>query len=138
MWSGRKAAPQRPHTVLLIDRDEVATASLAQQLSAQGSHVFYTSAAHVGRRLSQEHYFDLVIVDERIANESVPPLSEVISRDGHRCVVLSVPQDCTTLDPSVRGALRRPLDADRVTHLAVDVVRNGSFEGYRHLLDVTH
>lgn len=140
MWSGKKPTTQRPGTVLLIDADEPSTAALAQRLGDLGVNVFYTAASHVGRRLSQEHYFDLVVVDTTIDRETQPHLSELIARDGHRCVVLSVPagqRDFQAEEHSVRGALHRPLGAERIQRLAAEVVRNGNFDGYREMLDLT-
>ena len=139
MWLARQSATQRPSNVLIIDQDEAATSALSAQLAARGTNVFYTSAAHVGRRLSQEHYFDLVVVDSRIGAEVEPPLWETIARDGHRCVVLSVPDPCDRLPAlalTVRGGLRRPLDANRVHLLAIEVAANASFDSYKHHLDV--
>lgn len=108
-------------------------------MAARGAQVFFTAAAHVGRRLSQEYYFDLVVVDERIDRETSPPLSDQLARDGHRCVVLSVAPDRTAVEAdsiTMRGALRRPLDADRVFDLSVEVVRDASVDRLRALLDL--
>lgn len=138
MWPGRKSS-QRPSTILLVDADEAAAANLAHELGSRGSHVFYTATAHVGRRLSQEHYFDLVLVDDRIDRQTIPPLSQMIAREGHRCVVLTVGAEQRTFAASeltVRGAVRRPLSADRIHSLAVDVVRDSNLECWRHHLDL--
>ncbi len=112
---------QRVATVLVVDADEVAAGELARALSARAVQVFYTTAAEVARRLSQEHLFDLVIVDVDLERESYPSLTAALARDRHRCLVLSVPASTTRLprgDLTVDGALRRPLDADRIVSIA--------------------
>lgn len=111
---------------------------MAQRMAARGAQVFFTATAHVGRRLSQEYYFDLVIVDERIDRETSPPLSDILARDGHRCVVLSVAPNREPVAAeaiTMRGALRRPLDPDRIFDLSVEVVVDASADRLRALLD---
>lgn len=139
MWKSRKTTPQRAGCILLVDLDEEGTGALAERLAARGIQVFFTAAPHVGRRLSQEYYFDLVVVDERLDHETSPPLSDVIARDGHRCVVLSVPPERHAIEAeaiTVRGALRRPLEADRLFELSVEAARDASTERLRRLLDL--
>lgn len=141
MWPLHPATSRRTSNLLFIDLDEPATAALAEQLATRGAHVYFTASPHVGKRLSQEHYFDLVVIDSRLAADgrNKPALPDVIAREGHRCVVLSVADDRNALPncgQTVRGAIIRPLDANRILQLALDVIDNASFDGYKHHLDV--
>lgn len=138
MWKERKPTPQRAGCVLIIDQDEPATAPLARDLARLGMQVFYTAAAHVGRRLSQEYFFDLVVVDDRLDAQTQPCLSDVVARDGHRFVVLSFPdarEPAAMTSPPRRAGVRRPLNAERLFNLSVEVARNASAEQLRRWLD---
>lgn len=126
--------------MLLIDLDELSTAALAQSLASRGAHVFFTAAPHVARRLSQECYFDLVVIDDRLDGEAHPSLADVIARDGHRCVVLSVGAERRALQTgeiTVRGGIRRPLEAERVFTLSVVAGQDGRYEEIRRFLDLS-
>lgn len=129
MWIAKKFAPQRPPTILIIDRSAEETGPLAQLLGREGLHVFWTDAAEVGLRLSREHYFDLVIVDVETPGADARTLADCIARDGQRCVVFSTlsgswPPPDGHWGQTVKGAVLRPLQAPRVVALVGEVMAN--------------
>ena len=139
MWLTRKLGWQRQPTVLLVDDDEQATAALAERLGLDGLHVFWTRFPEVALRLSTEHYFDVVILDVRLVGKP-RPMAERLLREGHRCVVLSAPgegwpPDGLEGDTPLEGALRRPLQADRVASLAIELAMGARGTAVLRLLD---
>jgi hypothetical protein len=141
VWLTRKLGWQRWPTVLLVDSEAEATEQLALALGAEGLHVFWTTAAEVAVRLSQEHFFDLVIIDAAVDDEA-GELAGLFVHHGQGVVLLSSAADrWPPLEGQwgrlVEGAFRRPLQPARVQALAVEVVRLGQRINLEAWVDLT-
>jgi DNA-binding response OmpR family regulator len=62
-WTDEPVAPRKPYQILLADDDPSIVRLLEEDLELEGHNVVCAYDGHMALRLSQQHHFDLIVLD---------------------------------------------------------------------------